>query len=136
MAEEQHTIAPTRFPEGIPCWGVAPTRPLPGLRYEQDKSGRYLVTEAGVLAVIVGADGLEAQRIGRELAAAPLALDAIGWALDDLDALAGALAGRGIASGLLGEIRETLVAALRQAGRSTHRYHPLIGVAANAPRRG
>lgn len=137
MAEEVHGIAPTRFPDGIPCWGVpAPARPQPGLRYAQDAHGRYLVTDAGVLAVLVGADGLEAQRLGVELAAAPLALDAVGWALDDLDTLAGALAGLGMRCELLGEIRATLTAALSTAGRPTERYHSRPGGAANTPRRG
>lgn len=96
---------------------------MTGLRYEQDKAGRYLVTDAGVLATITGATGLAAQRLGTELAAAPAALDAIGFALDDLDVVAAALAGRGITCTLIGEIRGNLLAVLARAGRPTNRYH-------------
>lgn len=127
-SEDLHALAPTRFPDGIPCWGVPPASlPLDGLRYEQDRHGRYLVGPAGVLATITGATGLEAQRIGAELAAAPAALDAIGYALDDLDALAMALAAHRITCGLLAEIRATLIAALALAGRDTERYHSRAG---------
>lgn len=136
MAEEAHVITASYFPEGIPAFGrrkqpctafEANATGLANLRYEQDAHGRYLVTDAGVLATITGITGLESQRLGRELAMGPEALDAIGFALDDLADLAEALAERGITSGLIAEIRITLVAVLARAGRPTERYHSRAG---------
>ena len=123
MAEDLHAVAPAHLPEGIPARGVAPARGAraPRIAYEQDAHGRYLATRSGILALLVGVTGLEAQRVGRELATAPDALDAIGVALDDLDAVAVALAGRGVACPLIAAIRGNLTAGLARAGRPTGR---------------
>ena len=134
MAEDLHAVAPAHLPEGIPARGVAPARGAraPRIAYEQDAHGRYLVMIMVLVInfladLLVGVTGLEAQRVGRELATAPDALDAIGVALDDLDAVAVALAGRGVACPLIAAIRGNLTAVLARAGRPTGRYHPGLG---------
>ncbi len=119
MAEDLHASAAAPSPALL---GVAPS-PYAGLRYEQDAHGRYLVGPGGVVALIVGADGLEAQRLGRELAAGPEALDAIAAAIAGLDEVELEPIAYERAA-LIAGLRCDLVSVLTWSGRLDERYHP------------
>lgn len=94
--------------------------PAPRLEYGQNAEGRFLLSDGHVMAIITGVTGLEAQRFGDFLAAAPELADACHLALAYLDSAPDLSRARTERSGearkRLCLVRLTLIAALAKSG--------------------